>query len=317
MKRTVRFLVCDRLDLMELSSALSVLRHAEAARPGSYRWELAAVRDGSCTTNVDVEVQVRRARQEPAHTLVIAGSAQFVHEQPENLVELAARLAPLSQRIIALCTGNFVAARAGLLDGAAATVHWKHIDAFRSQFPNVRLIPGRLYLDKGAIWSCAGDICAVHVTLALVEADFGPTLASQVARDMLIYTRRDGMSPQISTLLTTGTNSDRMRRVVGFVRENLRRPLTVEHLAEAAALSPRQFARVFKDETGITPARFVERIRVEEAQPMIKNTRMSLATIAREVGFSCEDRMREAFLRVLGHPPSALRDETSSIKTAA
>lgn len=317
MKRKVRVLVHDRLHLWELSSVLAVLRHAEAARPGSYCWELVGTRGGLMTANNGIRVEVGRATPDPADTLVINGCPQFLSDQPAEVVDLARRLAGVSRRVVALCIGNFMAARAGLLDGVPATVHWKHVEAFRRQFPDVRLVPGRLYLDQGPVWSCAGDTSALHLTLALVEADFGPSLAAQVARDMLIYTRRDGMSPQISTLLTTGASSDRMRRVVGFARENLRRPLTVEHLAEVAALSPRQFARVFKEETGMTPARFVERLRVEEAQPMIENTRMSLATVAREVGFACEDRMREAFMRVLGQPPSALRTGQATVKTAA
>ncbi|PWG63890.1 GlxA family transcriptional regulator [Spiribacter halobius] len=308
MPRAVRFLVHEGAHLWEISSALEVLSHAELARPGSYQWELVGVQDGMVPTDLGVELRVHRPDPGRLTTLFIAGCPDFVTTQPQALCELAVTLAARARRTVALCSGNFVAARAGLLAGARATVHWKQLEAFRSQFPEVEIVPGRLYLDQGPVWSCAGDVSALHVTLALVEADFGPSLASRVARDMLIYTRRDGMSPQISTLLNTSTSSNRMRRVVGFIREHLREPLPVERLAEVALLSPRQFTRAFKNETGITPARFIERVRVEEARPMVENTRLSLGAIAREVGFACEDRMREAFLRVLGRKPTELRD---------
>jgi transcriptional regulator GlxA family with amidase domain len=172
MRHSVRFLVHEGLHLWELTTALSVLRHAEAAKPGSYRWDVVGLRAGAVSTDVGLPVAVEQARPEPVNTLFVAGAPAFVESQPVELVGATARLASAARRAVAMCTGNFVAARAGLLAHAPATVHWKHRDAFRRQFPEVALLPDRLYEDKGRVWSCAGDVSVLHIALALVEASY-------------------------------------------------------------------------------------------------------------------------------------------------
>jgi transcriptional regulator GlxA family with amidase domain len=206
-----------------------------------------------------------------------------------------------------VCTGAFLLAEAGLLDGRAATTHWAHARALRERFPNIMVDEDRIFLRDGNIWTSAGMSSAIDLTLALIEDDHGVEMSREIARKLVVYHRRPGGQSQFSALLEMEPRSDRVRRALIYAKENLRNPLTVEELAEAASLSPRQFGRVFREETGRSPAKAVERLRVEAARAMLEEGRHHLDTVARDTGFSDRDRMRRAFLRFFGQPPQSLR----------
>jgi transcriptional regulator GlxA family with amidase domain len=216
-------------------------------------------------------------------------------------------LASRTRRIASVCTGAFLLAAAGLLDGRKATTHWRYAGLLQTRFPKVRVDSHRIFVKDGDIWTSAGITSSIDLTLALIEEDFGIELSKAVARDMVVYHRRPGGQSQFSTILELEPASGRIRDALSFAREHLHEPLPVERLADAACISPRQFARLFVHEAGETPARAVERLRAEAALPRIEEGRESMEEVACGVGFGNTERMRRAFVRIYGQPPQSLR----------
>uniref|UniRef100_UPI00135AE27A GlxA family transcriptional regulator n=1 Tax=Geminicoccus flavidas TaxID=2506407 RepID=UPI00135AE27A len=214
---------------------------------------------------------------------------------------------PAVRRLGGICTGAFVLAEAGQLDGRRATTHWLVAHELRSRFPAVRVEEDRIFIVDGPVWTSAGMTAGVDLALAMVEKDLGSEIAQSVARKLVMYHRRAGGQTQHSELLELAPRSDRVQSALNFARRNLQAELSVEQLAEAAALSPRQFSRVFRAETGQSPAKAVEQLRVEAARLMLEKTRHPVEIVARESGFTDPERMRRAFLRAFGQPPQVLR----------
>lgn len=211
------------------------------------------------------------------------------------------------RRVAGVCTGAFALAHAGLLDGRRATTHWALARNLQERFPLIRVEDDRIFIADGNIWTSAGMSAAIDLTLALIEDDHGAALSRNVARRLVVYHRRPGGQSQFSALLELEPKSDRVQRALSYAKENLRNPLTVDELAGAANLSPRQFSRVFTEETGRSPAKAVEQLRLEAAKVMLEEGLFSLDEVARETGFSDRDRMRRAFLRSFGQPPQIMR----------
>ncbi len=239
-------------------------------------------------------------------TLMVSG-AILPRPLPPGLLAFVARAGREARRVAGVCTGAFALAEAGLLDGRAATTHWAHARRLQERFPRVKVDDDRIFIRDGNIWTSAGMSAAIDLTLALIEDDHGPALARSIARRLVVYHRRPGGQSQFSALLELEPRSDRVRRALIHARENLRNPLTVEELAEAAHLSPRQFSRVFREETGQSPAKAVEMLRLEAARTMLEDGRHPMDIVARDTGFADRDRMRRAFLRVYGQPPASLK----------
>jgi transcriptional regulator GlxA family with amidase domain len=211
------------------------------------------------------------------------------------------------RRTAAVCTGAFVLAEAGLLDGRRATTHWMYARELQRTYPKVQMDEDRIFINDGPIWTSAGMTAGVDLGLALIENDLGPGLAKAVARKLVIYHRRGGGQSQFSALLELSPKSDRIQAALAYARENLHKPLTVPDLAEAAHLSPRQFSRAFHAETGQSPAKAIENLRVEGARNLMEQSRHPIDVVARQTGFSDRDHMRRAFLRAFGQPPQVLR----------
>jgi transcriptional regulator GlxA family with amidase domain len=202
-----------------------------------------------------------------------------------------------------------VLAEAGLLENRRVTTHWAYARYFRERFPNLRLEEDRIFIIDGSIWTSAGCTACIDLVLAMIEADAGKELARVVSRNLVMYHRRAGGQPQHSALLELEPRSDRIQSTLDYARLNLHTPLTVEELADAAHLSPRQFSRAFHLETGQSPAKAIENLRIETATLMVEQGRHSIDIIARETGFGNRDRMRRAFVRKLGHAPKEIRNE--------
>jgi transcriptional regulator GlxA family with amidase domain len=194
-----------------------------------------------------------------------------------------------------------------LLDDRPVTTHWAYARYFRERFPKVKLEEDRIFIIDGSIWTSAGCTACIDLVLAMVEQDAGKELARAVARDLVMYHRRAGGQTQYSALLELEPKSDRIQKALDYARRNLNTELTVEQLAEAAHLSPRQFSRAFHEETGQSPAKAVENLRIETARLMVEQGRHSIDVVAREVGFGSRDRMRRAFIRRFGQPPLEIR----------
>ncbi|WP_416067573.1 GlxA family transcriptional regulator [Rhizobium sp. ZK1] len=239
-------------------------------------------------------------------TLIVAGELVPSPISP-GLRGYLARAGKEARRVAGVCTGAFVLAEAGLLDGRTATTHWAHAPNLRSRFPKVTVDDDRIFIRDGNVWTSAGMSSAIDLTLALIEDDHGSSLSRAIARKLVVYHRRPGGQSQFSALLELEPRSDRVQRALTYARENLRNNLSVEELAEAASLSPRQFSRIFREETGQSPAKAVEMMRLEAARVMLEEGRHPMDIVARDTGFSDRDRMRRAFLRSYGQPPASLK----------
>ena len=245
-----------------------------------------------------------------ADTWLVAGViTPLAMPMDSELSRLVGQVATRARRIAGLCTGAFVLADAGLLDGRRATTHWYWAEALQQRHPRAQIEADRIYIADGPVWTSAGMTAEIDLALALVEKDLGANVARSVAHRLVMHQRRSGGQSQHSEMLKLAPKSDRIQQALEHARRNLAQPLSVEELAEAASLSPRQFSRVFTAETGQSPAKAVEGLRLEAARLMIESSRHPLEVVAKETGFRDRRHMREAFLRGFGMPPQAVRRE--------
>lgn len=243
-------------------------------------------------------------------TLIVPGGegTRQALDQPE-LIRFVVRTARRARRVASVCTGAFLLAEAGLLDGLRATTHWRACAALSRRYPAVRVEEDPIFVRQGKVWTSAGVTAGIDLALALLEDDAGNEAALAVARQLVVFVRRPGGQAQFSTQNLIGiADRDPLREIQSWIAENLDAVLTVEVLAERSHMSPRNFARAFKREIGITPAAYVERARVERAQQVLQSPAATLGQVALECGFGSEDRMRRAFGRRLGIGPAAYRD---------
>jgi transcriptional regulator GlxA family with amidase domain len=242
----------------------------------------------------------------PYDTLVISGGD--VRRAPTDaLTPWLQAQAAQTRRIASVCSGAYVLAEAGLLDGRRATTHWGRSEDFARRYPKIRLEPDRIFVRDGPVWTSAGITAGIDLALALIEEDLGAAVARRTAQQLVVHQRRPGGQSQFSALLEMGGASGRFEALMDWARERLAEPLGVERLAEAAAMSPRNFARAFHAEVGVTPAKAIERLRLEAARTRVETTREPIDQVAERVGFGDPERMRRAFLRAFGQPPQALR----------
>ncbi|MRX11305.1 helix-turn-helix domain-containing protein [Pseudoduganella sp. FT25W] len=303
---TVGLLVYPNFQALGLAVA-SVFEYTNLFRgEKAYQFRLVSEHGGPVMTSQSFSVNTERLRDASYDTLIVAGDNEC-HLPPDSLLEYLRDAPSRSRRVAAICTGAVVLAAAGLLEGKRATTHWFHAQEFKKQYPNVLLDEDRIFVVDGQIWTSAGMTAGVDLALAIVEKDFGLDTARMVARKLVVYQRRGGGQSQFSALLELDAKSDRVQMALAHVRENLASELTVESLADVARLSPRQFSRVFREETGQSPAKAIERLRVEAARLMMETTRHPIEVIARETGFNDRERMRQAFLRAFGQPPQAIQ----------
>lgn len=209
--------------------------------------------------------------------------------------------------VTSVCTGAGLLARTGLLDGRRATTHWMFADELRRRYPKVTVEVDRIFIADGPIWTSAGMTAGLDLALSLVERDLGAEKSREIARVLVLHHRRAGGQSQHSTLLDLDAKSDRVQKALLYARRNLSAPLSVENLAEAACLSPRQFSRVFRAETGLSPAKAIENLRLEAARLMLEQGRLPIESIANETGFADRERMRRSFVRAFGQTPQAIR----------
>jgi transcriptional regulator GlxA family with amidase domain len=304
----VGFIVPQDFQLMSLA-ALTAFEIANLPPSGRhYETHLLSERGGLVRSSGGVTVETE-AFGDPAFDTVIIGSIT-AFEMPRansNLIAFLQEASRSSRRTASICSGAFVLAEAGLLSGRRATMHWAHAAEFRARFPDVRAEEDRIFINDGPIWTSAGMTAGIDLILALIDSDLGPEAAKMVARLLVMSQRRLGGQKQHSALLDMTPKSDRIELVLAHVRQNLRNELSIEELASVANLSPRQFSRAFLAATGQSPAKAVERLRLEAARFMMEEGRHAVNVVARETGFADRERMRRAFLRTFGVPAQALR----------
>lgn len=244
---------------------------------------------------------------EPDFDTLLIGAGTEIEKATPKLLEFIERGVAISRRVAAPCTGAFILAEAGILDGRRATTHWAYARELQARFPKVKVEEDRIFLVDGPVWTSAGMTAGIDLALAMVEKDLGIEIARSVAKKMVVYHRRAGGQSQFSTLLELEPKSDRIQSALSYARRNLKMSLSVEQLAEVANLSPRQFSRAFHAETRQSPAKAVENLRVEAARLLMEEGRLPIDIVARETGFADRERMRRAFLRAFGQPPQAIR----------
>jgi transcriptional regulator GlxA family with amidase domain len=242
-------------------------------------------------------------------TLVVAGGeGTRPHRRDVRLVRWIARAARRARRVASVCTGAFLLAEAGLLDGRRATTHWAMCDALARRFPAVRVERDPIFVRDGHVFTSAGITAGIDLALQLVEEDCGRDIALTVARWLVMFLRRPGGQSQFSAQLSAQlAERDGLRDVQGWIAEHPEAELTVPALARRAHMSPRNFARAFRRETGVTPAAYVEAQRVEAARRLLETTAGNVAEVAAACGFARPETMHRAFRRVLGVAPAQYR----------
>lgn len=308
----------ERANIVDVTGPLEVFSTANrvlaASRPRApgYRIEVVAGAPGPVTMSCGVPVVAARALaglRGPVDTLMVAGglgTREALHDPA--LVDGIARVARRARRVASVCTGAFLLAEAGLLDGRRAVTHWGSCQALAERHPRVEVDPDPIFVRDGDVWTSAGVTAGLDLALALVEADHDTATALAVARAMVFYLKRPGGQSQFSAQLDAQIAArEPLRDAQTYVHEHPEADLSVSDLARRAAMSPRHFARAFTAEVGVTPARYVERARVEAARRRLEESSCSVDEVAAQCGFGSAETMRRAFLRVLRVGPSAYR----------
>ncbi|MFP3568262.1 GlxA family transcriptional regulator [Paraburkholderia sp. SIMBA_030] len=307
----IGYLLSDGFQVMALASQ-SVFEYANVvAGEAFYRIENFSVAGGEVRSSLGMSVGTRPLGGRTAiDTWIAAGvNIPLTSPAPAEVLAFLRKAAMRARRIAGICTGGFVLAEAGLLANRRATTHWAYAREMMSRFPDIRVEEDRIYIVDGPIWTSAGMTAGLDLALGMVEKDLGADVARSVAHKLVMHQRRSGGQSQHSEMLDLAPKSDRIQNALNYARKNLSRPLTVEELANTAHLSPRQFSRVFTLETGQSPAKAIEGLRLEAARLMIEKSRHSLEVIAKETGFRDRRHMREAFMRGFGLPPQEVRRE--------
>lgn len=321
--RTIAILIFPDFQLLDAAGPVAAFETAGRAPPGdeasfrdgappAYRLRVVAREAGPVTSSSGVQMLASRWEKdgddEPLDTLVVAGGwgTRGAAACPETLAYVRAA-AGRARRVASVCSGAFVLAAAGLLDGRRATTHWARAAEFARAFPQVHVEPDRIFVRDGAVWTSAGITAGIDLALALAADDLGEAAAKRAAQQLVVYHRRPGGQSQFSALLEADRPGSRFSPLLAWARERLDERLPVERLAERAAMSPRHFARAFAAETGMTPAKAIERLRLEASRERIESGSEPIELVAAGAGFGDPERMRRAFVRAFGQPPQALR----------
>jgi transcriptional regulator GlxA family with amidase domain len=309
MKRRVAFLIFPDFQLLDAAGPISAFEIAERYVPGSYELRVVAKVPGVVTSTSGASMNtVGVGRPASIDTLiVVGGEGTRAASKDARIVRFVSTCGAVARRVASVCSGAYILAATGLLDGRAATTHWTRSDDFARKFPRVKLDADRIFVKAGKFWSSAGITAGIDLSLALIAEDLGEAVARKVAQQLVVYYRRPGGQSQFSTLLELERADGRFAPLLDYVRTHLRERLSVDELAAEACMSPRNFARLFQTETGTSPARAVMRLRVETARAQIESGGASVQEIARNCGFGDPERMRRAFVRLFGRPPSSLR----------
>jgi transcriptional regulator GlxA family with amidase domain len=302
-------LVFPDFQLLDAAGPISVFEIAARVAGVASSIKLLAAKPGPVRSSSGVEMVARGLTSSGAlSTLIVAGGEGVDTEATrDKTIGFVRAVAKRGVRVASVCSGAFILAEAGLLDGRRATTHWRRTKQFLSAYPNVKLEPDRIFIRDGNIWSSAGISAGIDLALAMAAEDFGDEVAQDTARQLVLYHRRSGGQSQFSSLLELKTPSGRFGGLLSWAREHLDAPLTVEDLAEQAGMSSRHFARAFIAETGTTPSKAVERLRIEVARQRVQSSGEAIEQVAQSTGFRDPERMRRAFIRAFGQPPQSLR----------
>ena len=313
--RVIEVLIFPAVQLLDVTgpvqvfaSANDIVAGAGGARP--YRLRLVTQGGEGVTATAGVALAAAPLTQpgEPLDTLLVAGGegAEAAAENP-MLVDWVRQRATEARRVASVCTGAFLLAAAGLLDGRRAVTHWKDCARLAQRFPAVRVEPDPIFVCDGRVWTSAGVTAGIDLALALVEEDLGQSVALAVARYLVVFLKRPGGQAQFSAALALQAADDRFGALHDWINSHLDDELSLSVLAEQAGMSERSFSRHYAEATGQTPARAIERLRVEAARRLLSESRTPVKRIAQRCGFGSEETLRRSFLRLLAVTPQDYR----------
>ncbi|MER5528506.1 GlxA family transcriptional regulator [Streptomyces sp. NPDC002677] len=308
-QRTVLVVLFDGVQSLDVTGPVEVFTGAEVQTPGSYRIRTASLDGAPVRTSSGLTVVPDTALAEASepHILLVPGG-QGTRRPDPALVDWLREHGPRTGRLVSVCTGAILLAAAGLLDGHRATTHWAYCDKLARDHPAVDVDPDPIYVRDGRVATSAGVTSGIDLALALVEEDLGRDVALTVARHLVVFLRRPGNQAQFSVQLAAQTaQREPLREVQRWISEHPDGELGVEALAARAALSPRHFARAFQAETGMTPGRYVDRVRLEHARRLLEDTGDGVEEVSRASGYGTPEAMRRAFLKALGATPAEYR----------
>jgi transcriptional regulator GlxA family with amidase domain len=316
--RRVVVLAFKDAQLLDITGPAQVFATAEemGSTDGGYAITLVSPEGGIVTTSSGIGIASAplAAARGPIDTLVVAGGWGVRAAMADRgLIARIRSWSKRARRTCSVCSGAFLLAEAGLLNGKRAATHWSRCGELQTRYPAVRVEPDPIFVRDGAIWTSAGVTAGIDLALALVEADLGHDLAMRVARRLVVFLKRPGGQSQFSAPLSAQLAADDgLGALHGWMADHLDADLRVERLAARAGMSPRTFARVYAAKLGTTPAKTVERLRVEAARRALEDGGAPIKRIAHRCGFGDEERMRRAFVRRLGVSPSEYRERFAS-----
>ncbi|MFF9040698.1 GlxA family transcriptional regulator [Streptomyces sp. NPDC014892] len=307
--RTVLFLLFDGVQSLDVTGPLEVFAGAEQHTPGTYRVSTASLDGAPVRTSSGLTLVPDHAlAAAPApHTVLVPGG-QGTRNPAPGVVDWLREHGPRAERLVSVCTGAILLAEAGFLDGRRATTHWAYCETLARRHPAIEVDPDPIYVRDGHIATSAGVTSGIDLALALVEEDIGREAALTLARHLVVFLRRPGNQAQFSAQLAAQTaQREPLREVQRWITEHPGDDLSVEHLAARARLSPRHFARAFRTETGMTPGRYVDRVRLEHARRLLEDTSDGVEEISRTCGYGTAEAMRRAFVKALATSPAEYR----------
>jgi transcriptional regulator GlxA family with amidase domain len=305
----IGFLIFADFQLLDVAGPITVFEIANRFAKSDTPIRVMAAKPGPVRSTAGVEMLAHKFGSASAITTLIISGGEGVEAAARNkcVSQFVKAVAKRGARIASVCSGTFVLAEAGLLDGKRATTHWQRTRQFLSAYPKVKLEPDQIFVRDGQIWSSAGITAGIDLALAMVAEDFGEAVVEKTARQLVLYHRRSGGQSQFSSLLELKAPTGRFGPLLTWARENLDAKLTVEDLAERAGMSSRHFTRAFIAETGSTPSKAIERLRIEVARARVQSSSEAIERVAEVTGFRDPERMRRAFIRAFGQPPQSLR----------
>jgi transcriptional regulator GlxA family with amidase domain len=313
--RVVEVLAYDAVQLLDVAGPLQVFASAndlsaEAGNPPPYTLQVVAPAAFSVTASAGLGLATRPLSPiaAPLDTLIVAGGpgVEAAATDPA-LVQWLRQRSARARRVSSVCTGAFLLAASGVLDGRRAATHWSVCAELARRFPAIQVEPDPIFVRDGPTWTSAGVTAGIDLALALVEDDLGRTTALSVARYLVVFLKRPGGQAQFSTALSLQTAEDRFGALHAWISQHLAHDMSLPVLASRAGMSERSFSRHYTAATGLTPARAVERLRIEAARRLLSESRLPVKRIAQRCGFGSEETMRRSFLRLLAATPQDYR----------
>jgi transcriptional regulator GlxA family with amidase domain len=318
-QKTIAVLAFPEFQLLDVAGPLQVFSTANEHMQKLYQtspYKLVVVAPGGmavrATAGVEMATKPLPKEKSPIDTLIIAGGQGVMAAATDNqLVAWVAGRAQSTRRLASVCTGAFLLAATGLLNGRRAVTHWDYCKGLANSYPEILVESDPIFVRDGANWTSAGVTAGIDLALALVEEDLGREVALAVARNLVVFLKRPGGQAQYSAALSLQSSDERFESLHEWMNANIAGDLSINRLASRAGMSQRTFMRRYAEATGLTPSRAVERLRTEAARQLLSETRLPIKRIANRCGFGSEETMRRAFHRLQSITPQEYRERFS------